>query len=162
MEERRRKSKRNASSHHDQRQIQGITHRRSSHAHEMTRALHDLIGRFGGRASGDRFNGQAGGLGLKAALGTTTAAPTTGFNNHVADVAGVTACAHRATRRLRTTPPPTPVDTVSAQKVLVPLGGAEPTFGERKRLGVEIAVHPQPGGVLESRPEAETRATLEC
>ncbi len=69
VEERRREPEGDAAADDDQLEVEQRAQRRHAAPDEPARALHDLVGRLGRRATGDRLDRQPRRLGLEAARG---------------------------------------------------------------------------------------------
>ena len=99
VEERRREPEGDAAADDDELEVEQVAQRCRAAPDDASGALHDLVGRLGRRAAGDRLDGQARRLGLEAAAGAAAAAPAVGLDDDVPDVAGVGRRRRRAARR---------------------------------------------------------------
>ncbi len=154
VEERRSEAERHGAADDHQIEVQQVAHGGHGDADELAGALHDLVRRLRGRAPGDRQDRRPRCLGLQATARTAGASPTVGLDDDVPDVAGV---ARSAVEQLAIEHDP-PSDTCGhdhRQEVLLALCGAEPTLGEGQRLGVEVAVDRQAGGLLHPLAQRE-------
>ena len=102
--------------------------------------LHGLIGRLSRRTTRDGFDCSSRGFGFETTACSTTTAMAIRLDDHMADVTGIAgrtfqqaAIDHDATAD--------PGAHHHAEKVRFTLGRAEPSFGERKCLRIEISEH---------------------
>ncbi len=154
VEERGAEAQGDRTAHDDEIEVEQVAHRRHGAADQVAGALHDLVGRFGGRATGDRLDGPARRLGLEAPARPAPAPPTVGLDDHMADVPGVArgAVEQLAVQHDAATHPGRHHHRHEVRRAL---RGAEPALGQCQRLRVEVAEHGQAEAVDEVLTQRE-------